>query len=998
MSRVDGSPFSSLTELIKQNPDLALGSVSTWIKDIVGLTASEYFREKGILLPVIEKTTEEKLSDAITQIKAFLNGGHLHSLSDITKCGIGVTIPTLNSWAKSVYGKPISEYLMAENLLERDSSGQTTEQDSANSNTFGKDEKSSEEGEIVEESESAVADDDMEDDPIDAMELSVFKTLEYLKTRYNVRQHYDHIINSERSLLYKVRNSRKDIMWVYYIHTKSSHYISIETEPEYLEDVHDFPGFTQIQKRAAHPRQKMLFEDYGAIRNTLVVICDSIDRFFAPYFPAPSNKPAITESAQETSPKDRISFILETIGLPYIDMRPKGGNLWVLGSDAEMRAVESLKSMGYPFVYCPNGSKSTQRRSGWYLDESRRESKTVEGQIALADVTAEPDSSEMTAEEKRLEPDLLNVLSGKDMQLLRRTLAAHGILTIDQLAKTNLWTIMNRYAIYSIRQRQDIYQRVMERLEQARKTDRAQQYELKTRSASYYGNTPAEAFASFCEALAKKYPLKLRSLLDAQHDGRGSIVLFKENQGGITVRMLNTTAYVDKNLTSQAALIYGQWLCKKCGDNALPIKLEEPENKPLEKSSVPVCPDRQIQPATAEVFDQTEAYQTKKSDSAATQPETSAVPVKQTVRDKDIAKAEKLVLKADLDGISMEELSQGLLTTVAATKRIVAASRHIVQLNDRLIHDDAFVDWVDGADQMEKILDKLLDKNDGYASAAQLYDYARLEMQMFLNDNDMDNAGRVYDMAQHLFGKIDYHGKHLAFQGRTHISRGEAAVSSIVDLGRNYAMAHGGIFREEDFVQYLQSAGVKTGNLRGLMKVYTEPYFLFYDSGTYILAESMKINEDWFAVVQKALDNLFEDMGDHIVLRDIQPLWFALLPPLPGGNPWTLLLVQSVLFHYSKKLGGVHTIAALNMQTGDTLQAMLVSGDSEIQTFPDAVAAYLIDDGIEQREFCAEELRQLLVQRGMIAGNEVVWNMHKALANDSRFLWSSDNQQVTVRL
>ncbi len=151
-------------------------------------------------------------------------------------------------------------------------------------------------------------------------------------------------------------------------------------------------------------------------------------------------------------------------------------------------------------------------------------------------------------------------------------------------------------------------------------------------------------------------------------------------------------------------------------------------------------------------------------------------------------------------------------------------------------------------------------------------------------------------------------------------------------------------------------------------------------------------------MVQKALDKLFDDMGDHIVLRDIQPLWFTLLPPLPGGNPWTLLLVQSVLFHYSKKLGGVHTIAALNMQTGDTLQAMLVRGDSEIQTFPDAVVAYLIDDGIEQREFGAEELRQLLVQRGMIAGNEVVWNMHKALGNDSRFLWSSDNQQVIVRI
>ena len=48
---------------------------------------------------------------------------------------------------------------------------------------------------------------------------------------------------------------------------------------------------------------------------------------------------------------------------------------------------------------------------------------------------------------------------------------------------------------------------------------------------------------------------------------------------------------------------------------------------------------------------------------------------------------------------------------------------------------------------MEKIIDKLLDKNSGYVSAAQLYEYVHADMQMFLNDNDMDDVRSVYDLS-----------------------------------------------------------------------------------------------------------------------------------------------------------------------------------------------------------------------------------------------------------
>lgn len=683
---------------------------------------------------------------------------------------------------------------------------------------------------------------------------------------------------------------------------------------------------------------------------------------------------------------DPLLAFLEQMEISYIDNRPKAGRLWIIGNRSLKDTTTWLKSQGYSFVYCNSGSKSTNWESAWFLDDRKEQKNQPENTADETPPSKESKTGDRT--EIALSPELLQLLSDDDMQLLRDELIRQSITTIERFKKENLWAFMNRYALYTISQRLDVYKRVLQRLNGTKAEDHDSQFKLETTTTAYYGDTPAEAFVSFCEHIAQKYPLKIRTLLDAKYRGQGSVVLSRTDSRGNSLKMMNPVAFISRDLSTEAVIVYGHWISEMCGDNDPPVKLTPPSKSMQIKNTVPE-PKTTPEPVSP-------AYSRPLSQER-TPVETP--PAKQErVSEDEIERAEQIVKRADLDGISFEELSEELRTTMVSTRRTVAAANHIVQLGDKLIHDDAFVDWEEGADQLEKILEKLLARNDGYVSRAQLYEFARSEMQVFLNDNDLDDPRLIFDMAQHLFEKIDYHGKHLVFQSKSHISRGDLAVTNVLDLMKNYAVSQGGVFAETDLAQYLQSVGVGTGNMRGLMKVYTHPIFMFYDKGQFIYGESMGINEDWFATVIKALDALFDDMGDHIVLRDIQSWWFAQLPNLPGGRPWTLLLFQSVLSHYSDKLNGAHTISALSGQSVDTIQAMLVSKDSEIQTFPDAVAAFLIDDGIEQRYFEAEDLRQLLLKRGMIIGNELIWNMHKALANDTRFAWDADGQHVFVKV
>lgn len=134
-----------------------------------------------------------------------------------------------------------------------------------------------------------------------------------------------------------------------------------------------------------------------------------------------------------------------------------------------------------------------------------------------------------------------------------------------------------------------------------------------------------------------------------------------------------------------------------------------------------------------------------------------------------------------------------------------------------------------------------------------------------------------------------------------------------------------------------------------------------------------------------------------MILRYIPSIWFDRLPAISGNRPWTPLLLQSVLRFYNKELGA-RTIQALDGQSLETLHTMLVASDSPIQNFGDVVISYLLEQNIERRKFEAEELRLLLVDGGILHGNELIWNMPKALKQDGRFAWDASGNNVTVKI
>lgn len=362
-------------------------------------------------------------------------------------------------------------------------------------------------------------------------------------------------------------------------------------------------------------------------------------------------------------------------------------------------------------------------------------------------------------------------------------------------------------------------------------------------------------------------------------------------------------------------------------------------------------------------------------------------------------RVEKLVLDADLDGMTLDRLyTQIPDVTMVALKQIRDASPKLVDMNNKLIHVDAFVDWDEAAEKLHEILEKLFTKNNGYVSNSQLWDYAKAEMHMFLNDNGISDMWSLYYIARHMFEKTNWHDVHYVFSSSGHISlAGEKALSSNLDVIRKYARENNGFFRYDDLVEYLESVGIKTGNLRGQMRIGGQPIFFYYNYEEIISAESMGIDEAWLNQVEQALKRLFADAGDHIVLRAINPIWFEQLPTLPGYRPWTRLLLQYVLMFYGKRLGAKTIGSELN-QNYYQLHAMLVTQDSVVQTFADAVIAYLVDSEIDQRQFEAEELRGVLLKGGLITGNELIWHVPKAIGSDPRFAWDMSGQNVKVQV
>lgn len=624
----------------------------------------------------------------------------------------------------------------------------------------------------------------------------------------------------------------------------------------------------------------------------------------------------------------------------------------------------------------------------------------------------------------------IEVLLSEEIFLpLKLALAKENIRTIEDLRSLKLWAFMNQNNLYSISMRQTILAKVRRLLEPTTPGRPELLYELHCGSTVYSGDTIAKAFLHFCEDTAKKYPLFFRTLLDKTIDNAPDIKIYRSPGNGNFIRMENPTCYVSADLAKDSVIVAVEWIIRRCESATMPVSIKEPDTLLVQSSHVEIpqeeLPDAALdeqnemanlaptsppdKPELSEPYtnDTDDIIRTSRRKSSGNSQQTSqtkhctvyavSVQESESVDPEQIAKAEKIVLDADMNGVTYDGLCNTLSLTMVATKALVQQCKHIVEIKGKLYHEDAFVDWNDGAKQICLIMEKLMQKNNGYISAVQLYDYARVEMNMFLNDNDVNDERAVYEIAQHLFEKNSFGGKRYSFTGKAHISKVEDTISSNFDVICKFAEDQGGVFREDDLTEYLTGIGIKAGNRRNQMRLGKEPEFFVYEPGTIISAKSMGIDDSWKESVGQALNNLLSDADDHIVLRQIQPVWYESLPALPGHRHWTPLLLQYVLRFYGEEFGA-KTIMAMESQSVNTLHVMLVKADSPIQNFGDAVIAYLVESETEQRSFAAEELRQLLVKSGMIQGNELIWNMPKALAKDERFAWDAKGENVTVRV
>lgn len=554
-------------------------------------------------------------------------------------------------------------------------------------------------------------------------------------------------------------------------------------------------------------------------------------------------------------------------------------------------------------------------------------------------------------------------------KLLYVELKKKGITTLEELKRVNLWSFMNLHQLYSIQQRLTISTELTGKLRNVEDGEQhALEYEICYNGDIYNGVSPSGSFVVFLSAIATKYPLKFRALLNVYNPITNRIVVSRSDCYNTKLKLMNPESYVDSDLSLEEVKLYVNWIIERC--DASPKEYSVKEKRKY----------------TYDSFDDSKKLHERTPESPESATDSSLMQ-----------KAEDYLLQCDLTGATYDELQSKLSYTMLGTKEIVAQSPHIIEMNRRLYHEEALVDFEEGADTLEAVLDKLLKKNSGIATARHLYEYARSEMAMFFNDNGITDQQSVYDLARHLFEKLKYHGKHYVFKSNMYISLPEFSADSVIDIVSKYAHEKGTTVTYDELVRYLTGLGLNTGNLRGLMRIDKEPVFLVYAENEYLLAELMHIDVDFLESIHCALRRLFADTDGRIIPRNISESWYNLLPTLPACLPWTPMLLQQLIRFHPDELEA-RTIIAMESQSSNTLHAMFVEKDSWIQDFRDVVALFLHNEMSNRDEFEAEELRGILVDAGMISGNQLIYNMPNALGGDPRFLWDSDGNCVKVRI
>jgi hypothetical protein len=326
--------------------------------------------------------------------------------------------------------------------------------------------------------------------------------------------------------------------------------------------------------------------------------------------------------------------------------------------------------------------------------------------------------------------------------------------------------------------------------------------------------------------------------------------------------------------------------------------------------------------------------------------------------------------------------------------KIIQLSNNIVEIEkDWYIHRSCIVDFDEAAKKLLSILQNQFRRFHGYSSSHILFDAARIDLAMFMNDSGFETESQIYMLAKHLFFKEKFNDFHFYFTGDLHIWKNQTDFPmSNKGVLINLAKASGGIITREETEKYLANLKLSKNVIINKVHDISDPTFYFYTETSYVLAEYLQIDDVFIAKAKAALDMFFIDR-DYIIPEDIDKEWFERLPRLPLDLSWNLLLLQEVI-RYNEDIGYKPLFSDVE-QSPYRLAGAFVKINSET-TLVDIIYVYTYKNfGIPYRT-STDKYRALLRQAGFIHGSEWFTSMHKVF-NDPRFVFSNENKNILIR-
>jgi hypothetical protein len=326
--------------------------------------------------------------------------------------------------------------------------------------------------------------------------------------------------------------------------------------------------------------------------------------------------------------------------------------------------------------------------------------------------------------------------------------------------------------------------------------------------------------------------------------------------------------------------------------------------------------------------------------------------------------------------------------------KIIRLTNNIVEIEkDWYVHRSCIIDFNEAAEQLLLILKNQFKQFYGYSDSHVLYDAARIDLAMFMNDNGIETEAVIYMLAKHLFFKEKYKGHKFFFTDNLHIWEKQTGfLQNNKGVLINLAKATGGIITRDEAEKYLENVKISKNVILHKVHDISDSTFYFYKETTYVLAEYLQIDNIFISNVKKSLDKLF-DNKEYIIPGDIHEDWFDTLPTLPLGLFWNLLLLQEII-RYNEEIGYKPLLSDIEQSPYRISGAFVKT--SSVATLIDIIYDYSCENLTLPYRNTAENYRKLLRKAGFIHDMEWFTGMHKVF-NDPRFAFSNENKNILVR-